>query len=120
RQRSCQRLWLFHTARASWQHGGREVALMPEPKSFALYVDDGVLDDLRQRLERTRWPDEPADGTDWKYGTDLGYLKGRVEYWATEFDWRRQEAALNAFPQYTAPVAGIDLHFVHVPGVGPS
>ena len=92
---------------------------MPEPKPFALHVDNTVLDDLRQRLDRARWPDEPPDATDWKYGTDLGYLKGLVEYWRTGFDWRRQEAALNAFPQFTAPVAGIDLHFLHVPGVGP-
>ena len=92
---------------------------MSAPEPFALRVDEAVLDDLRQRLERVRWPDEPPDAADWKYGTDLTYLKKLVHYWRTEFDWRKQEAALNAFPQYTAPVAGIEVHFLHVPGVGP-
>lgn len=93
---------------------------MSEPRPFALHVDEGVLDDLRQRLERVRWPDEPPDSADWQYGTDLTYLRRFVDYWRTAFDWRKQEAALNAFPHYTAAVAGIDLHFVHVPGVGPN
>ena len=93
---------------------------MPEPKPFALQVEQAVLEDLRSRLERARWPDEPPDATDWKYGTDLTYLKELVDYWRTGFDWRKQEAALNAFPQYTVPVAGIELHFLHVPGVGPN
>src|SRR5579864_6413037 len=95
-------------------------AHMPEPKPFALQVEQAVLEDLRSRLERARWPDEPPDATDWKYGTDLTYLKELVDYWRTGFDWRKQEAALNAFPQYTVPVAGIELHFLHVPGVGPN
>jgi pimeloyl-ACP methyl ester carboxylesterase len=89
---------------------------MPEPNPFALHVDDGILVDLRQRLERTRWADEPPDATDWRYGTDLAYLQGLVDYWRTSFDWRKQEAALNAFSQFTANVAGIDLHFIHVKG----
>lgn len=87
---------------------------------FELHVADDVLDDLRQRLMRTRWPDEPPGGTAWQYGTDLAYLRTLVEYWRTDFDWRAQEARLNAFPQFTAPVAGIDLHFLHVPGEGPA
>ncbi len=97
-----------------------EVHLISEPRPFALHVDQPVLDDLRQRLERTRWPDEPPGAADWKYGTDLAYLKQLVDHWRTGFDWRKQEAVLNTFPQYTAPLAGIDLHFWHVPGVGPN
>jgi microsomal epoxide hydrolase len=83
-------------------------------------VDDQVLDDLRQRLERTRWPDEPPHGQPWQFGTDRAYLQELVKYWQDGFDWRTQEAAFNEFPQYTAPVAGIDLHLLHVPGKGPA
>jgi pimeloyl-ACP methyl ester carboxylesterase len=92
---------------------------MPQPKPFSLHVGDEVLDDLQQRLGRARFPDVPPHGEAWQYGADVTYVQELVEYWRTRFDWRTQEAALNAFPQYTAPVAGIDMHFLHVPGVGP-
>src|SRR5262249_8326526 len=93
--------------------------LMSQPEPFTLHVADDVLDDLRRRLQHVRWPDEPphAQGT-WAYGTDLTYLQGLVGYWRDRFDWRQQEARLNAFPQYRVRVADIDLHFLHVPGVG--
>jgi pimeloyl-ACP methyl ester carboxylesterase len=92
---------------------------MVTPRSFVLNVSDTVLDDLRVRLERARWPDEAPDGAPWQYGTDLRYLRDLVTYWQQTFDWRAQEARLNTFKQYTAPVAGIDLHFIHEPGIGP-
>ena len=92
---------------------------MSGAQPFMLYVADTLLVDLRQRLERVRWPDEPPHGSAWQFGTDLHYLKQLVAYWRDGFDWRAQEARLNAFPQYTAPVAGIDLHFLHIPGQGP-
>jgi len=89
------------------------------PRSFQLHVSDEVLADLRARLNRVRWPDEARGAPAWQFGTDLGYLKTLVEYWRDGYDWRAEEAKLNAFPQYTASVAGITLHFLHVPGVGP-
>ena len=92
---------------------------MSRARPFTLHVADTLLADLHQRLERVRWPDEPPHGSAWQFGTDLSYLKGLVAYWRDGFDWRAQEARLNAWPQYTAPVAGIDLHFLHVPGQGP-
>jgi microsomal epoxide hydrolase len=92
---------------------------MTAPRPFTLHVADEVLDDLRQRLGRARFPDLPPHGEPWEYGADVTYLRELVAYWRDDFDWRRQEAALNAFPQYVASVAGIDLHFLHVPGVGP-
>jgi len=88
------------------------------PSPFRLHVSDDVLADLRDRLARTRFPDQ-APGAPWAYGADVAYLRDLVEYWRTRFDWREQEAALNAFPQFKAPVDGIDLHFLHVPGKGP-
>jgi microsomal epoxide hydrolase len=90
-----------------------------DPVPFTLHVPDADIADLRARLARTRWPDQ-APGEAWAYGTDLGYMRGLVDYWRTDFDWRAQEAALNAFPQFRVPLHGIDLHYLHVPGVGPA
>jgi microsomal epoxide hydrolase len=88
------------------------------PASFTLSVPEPDLSDLRERLARTRWPDR-APGEAWAYGTDVGYLRELAEYWRNGFDWRAQEAALNAFPQYTVELHGIRLHYLHVPGKGP-
>jgi pimeloyl-ACP methyl ester carboxylesterase len=93
------------------------MATRPEP--FTLRVPDEAIADLRERLARTRFPDQ-APGEPWAYGTDLGYLQQLVEYWRTAYDWRAAEMRLNAFPQYRAPLCGIDLHFLHVPGNGPA
>jgi microsomal epoxide hydrolase len=89
-----------------------------EPIPFKLHVPDADIADLRERLSRTRWPDQ-APGAPWAYGADVGYLQGLVDYWRTGFDWRAEEAALNGFPQFRVPLHGIDLHYLHVPGVGP-
>ncbi len=89
----------------------------PQPKPFRLQVPDAAIADLRERLARTRWPDEPPLAP-WSSGTSVAYLKALVEYWRNGFDWRAQEAKLNALPQYTVPIRGIDLHFIHVPGTG--
>ena len=88
------------------------------PRRFRLDVPDDVLDDLRARLDRVRWPDE-APGSGWSHGTELAYLRGLVEHWRTAYDWREQERSFNRLSQYTVPIGGVDLHFVHEPGVGP-
>ena len=92
--------------------------LRTTPKPFRLHVPDAVLDDLRERLRRTRWPDEIPD-SGWRYGSNRDYVRALVEHWRDGFDWRAQEARLNAFRQFRATVDGIDLHFIHEPGVGP-
>ena len=89
------------------------------PTPFVLHVEDRVLDDLRQRLARTRWPDE-APGPPWSTGSSVAYMKSLTEHWCSGFDWRAHEAALNRFRQFTVPLAGIDLHFIHEPGQGPA
>jgi pimeloyl-ACP methyl ester carboxylesterase len=86
---------------------------------FRLHVPDSAIDDLRGRLARTRFPDQ-APGAAWAYGTDVGYLERLVAYWHDHFDWRAAEARLNALPQFKAPLHGIDVHFLHVEGKGPS
>ena len=88
-------------------------------RPFTVNVPQPTLDDLRARLARTRWPDE-VDGAGWDYGANLAYMRELVQYWATRFDWRRHEQALNAFPQFRADVDGTGVHFIHVRGRGPA
>src|ERR1051326_8021350 len=73
------------------------------PEAFTLNVPDAAIADLRERLARTRFPDQ-APGAPWEYGTNVDYLRGLVEYWRTDFDWRAQEARLNAFPHFKVPL----------------
>jgi pimeloyl-ACP methyl ester carboxylesterase len=89
------------------------------PKSFTLQVPDADMEDLRERLARTRWPDEPPLAP-WSTGTSVSYAKALAEYWRSGFDWRAWEAKLNGFRQFTVPIDGIDLHFIHEPGRGPN
>ena len=89
------------------------------PKPFTLHVPDAEIAELRQRLARTRCPDEPP-GDPWSTGTSLLYMKGLADYWQTGFDWRAWEGKLNGFRQLTATVGGIDLHFIHEQGRGPN
>ena len=91
---------------------------MPDPKPFRIAVPDEVLADLRDRIARTRWPDEIAH-SGWDYGTNRAYLKELLDYWRDGFDWRAQEEKLNAFHHFLAEVDGLRLHFVHERGRGP-
>jgi pimeloyl-ACP methyl ester carboxylesterase len=87
-------------------------------RPFALTVPDAVLEDLRERLARTRLPDEPPLEP-WSTGTSVAYLQGLLKYWRDGYDWRAQEAMLNSFRQFSVPLAGIELHFIHEEGKGP-
>ncbi|HYW23617.1 MAG TPA: epoxide hydrolase [Terriglobales bacterium] len=86
---------------------------MSEIRSFRIDIPQSDLDDLRDRLTRTRWPDELPD-TGWTRGVPLGYLRELAEYWRTTYDWRRYEARLNEFPQFTTTIDGAGVHFLHV------
>jgi pimeloyl-ACP methyl ester carboxylesterase len=84
-----------------------------EVRAFHVDVPQEELDDLRRRLAATRWPDkETVD--DASQGVQLARLKELVDYWATDYDWRRAEAKLNALPQFTTEIDGLDIHFIHV------
>lgn len=85
---------------------------------FTITVAQSTLDDLRERLARTRWPDQVREA-DWDYGTNLDYLKALVAYWQNQFDWRAQEARLNQFAQFRAEIDGFGIHFIHERGQGP-
>jgi pimeloyl-ACP methyl ester carboxylesterase len=92
---------------------------MTEPVRFKLQIPDADIADLRERLARTRLPDQ-VPGEPWAYGTDVAYLRGLIDYWRDGFDWRAEEGALNAFPQFRVGIDGLDLHYLHVPGTGPN
>ena len=86
---------------------------MPSPEPFQIQASDEQLDDLRRRLNATRWPDaETVD--DWEQGIPLAYVQEVCAYWAEKYDWRAREARLNAFPQFRMPAGGLGIHFVHV------
>jgi pimeloyl-ACP methyl ester carboxylesterase len=89
-----------------------------ERRPFRLTVPDEAIADLRARLERARWPDEPPLPP-WSTGTSVAYLKDLARYWADGFDWRAWEAKLNSFRQFRVPLHGIDLHYLHEQGRGP-
>jgi pimeloyl-ACP methyl ester carboxylesterase len=80
---------------------------------FKVNIPQADLDDLRERLARTRWPGE-LPGIGWSRGVPLGYLQELAEYWRSSYDWRMHEARLNAFPQFTTEIDGQTIHFLHV------
>jgi len=80
---------------------------------YRIDIPQGALDDLRDRLGRTRWPDE-LPGVGWDLGVPLDYLKGLAEYWATTYDWRGQEKAMNEFAQFTTVIDDQNVHFLHM------
>ena len=88
-------------------------------QDFRIDVPESVLADLRKRLAGTRWP-EPLPGDAWERGASLQYLKELCAYWRTEYDWRKHEAALNAYPQFICKIDGVDIHFWHVRSKEPS
>jgi pimeloyl-ACP methyl ester carboxylesterase len=86
---------------------------------FKIDIPQATLDGLRERLARTRWPDE-VEGAGWDYGTNLDYLKSLVDYWQHAFDWRVQETMLNSFSHFRTDIDGLGIHFIHERGRGPN
>ena len=92
---------------------------MTSPKPFRVAVPEETLERIRAKVADYIWHYMPDDGG-WSYGANLDYMKELCAYWLDEFDWRAQEAVLNRFPQFTVPVEGIDIHFIHEKGSGPA
>ncbi|WP_413725303.1 epoxide hydrolase family protein [Sodalis sp. RH16] len=86
---------------------------------FTLRIAQSELSDLKLRLAATRWL-ESIDDDSWREGTSLNFMRHLVDYWRDSFDWRAQEARLNAFPHFIAGVDGQRIHFIHQRGKGPS
>jgi pimeloyl-ACP methyl ester carboxylesterase len=82
-------------------------------RPFRVRVSEQALTDLRRRLKATRWPDKETV-TDRSQGVQLASLQELVRYWSTGYDWRKVEAKLNALPQFTTNIDGVDIHFIHV------
>ncbi|MFI0447298.1 epoxide hydrolase N-terminal domain-containing protein [Actinomadura sp. 6N118] len=95
---------------------------MDEPQPFRIDIAQADLDELAERLARTRWPDQLPD-VGWSYGVERGYLTELVEHWRTGYDWREHEARLNEVPQFTTTIDGQQIHFLHArspePGATP-
>ncbi|MEU4427731.1 epoxide hydrolase [Actinoplanes sp. NPDC024001] len=91
---------------------------MSEIRPFRIEISEADLQDLRDRLHRTRWtPEIPGQG--WRRGVPVDYLRGLATYWADEFDWRAAEARINELPQFLTEVDGQTLHFAHVRSANP-
>ena len=82
-------------------------------RPFRIEISQTDIDDLRERLARTRWPDE-LSGAGWDYGIPLAQTRDLAKYWATVYDWRRHEMRLNEFPQFMTAIDGQNVHFIHV------
>ena len=93
------------------------VTAVRHPVAFKISIPQADLDDLRDRLSRTRWIDELGQGG-WEYGLSVSYLRELVHYWQHDFDWRAQEAAINTLSHYRTEVDGHRIHFIHERGQG--
>ncbi|MDH1440418.1 epoxide hydrolase [Pseudomonas sp. GD03722] len=82
-------------------------------EAFTVSVPERALEDLRRRLDLVRWPEQELVA-DWSQGAPLRKVRALVEYWRNDYDWRRCESALNAWPQFTTRIDGVDIHFLHV------
>ena len=84
-----------------------------EIRPFHVEFPEEALDDLRRRIAATRWPSKELV-PDRSQGVQLATLQELTRYWATDYDWRKAEAKLNALPQFTTEIDGVDIHFIHV------
>lgn len=96
----------------TWAQPSRQPASSTEVRPFKIHVDGVVLEDLKLRLARTRFPDQ-IEGSAWDYGVDLEYMKQLVRYWRTQYDWRAQEQRLNNFDHFVTTIDDLDIHFIH-------
>ena len=82
-------------------------------RPFHFEAPEAQLADLRRRVAATRWPDKETV-TDASQGVQLATMQKLARYWATDYDWRKCEARLNALPQFITEIDGLDIHFIHV------
>ena len=88
-------------------------------RPFTVSIPDSEIDDVKQRLARTRWPDPETVG-DWSQGVRVENARSLVDYWERGYDWRRFESELNRFPQFLTEIDGLDIHFIHVRSKNPN
>lgn len=83
-------------------------------RPFKINVPDDVLEDLNRRLDNTRMPSAPLEGTQFEYGFNSVTLKKVLNHWRTQYKWRERETMLNRFPQYKTQIQGLDIHYIHI------
>ena len=89
------------------------VGTATEIRPFHVEIPQEQIDDLRRRIEATRWPSKELVA-DRSQGVQLATLQELASYWTTDYDWRKCEAKLNALPQFTTEIDGVEIHFIHV------
>jgi pimeloyl-ACP methyl ester carboxylesterase len=102
-----------HTTLDAPAAASREAGSEDHIRPFRAHVSDADVTDLRRRLQATRWPDKETVA-DASQGAQLANLRELVRYWGTDYDWRKAETKLNAFPQFVTTIDGLDIHFIHV------
>ena len=93
--------------------GNVEVGVKVDIQPFKLSIPESDLEDLKRRLQATRWPNQETV-TDWSQGVPLNVLRELCDYWFNSYDWRRCEAWFNSYPQYKASIDGEEIHFLHI------
>ena len=92
---------------------------MSSVQPFIIDIPNSKLGQIRDRVSAYPWHEAPV-GSGWEYGTEINYMREFCDYWLKSFDWRTHEQAINRFPQFVSQVEGLDLHFIHEIGSGPS
>lgn len=88
-------------------------------QKFTIQIPDSDIKDLQLRLSMARWPSEGIDAS-WEKGVPVKYLKTITDYWLTKFDWRKEEAILNKFPQFISEIDGQNIHYIHIKSTKPN
>jgi len=101
------------TQSAVAERGSKQAAENTTIRPFHVNVPEPELTELRRRIHATKWP-ERETVTDATQGVQLATMQALARYWATEYDWRKIEAQLNALPQFITEIDGLDIHFIHV------
>lgn len=93
-------------------HAQNALATPAAIRPFKIHIPESVLDDLRHRLAKTRWPDQ-LPGTTWEYGADISKVRELAGYWQNGYDWRAEEARINRLDQFTTEIDGQTIYFIH-------
>jgi len=101
------------TQTSATQQSSEQAADKTAVRPFRVDVPEEDLTELRRRINATKWPDRETV-TDQSQGVQLATIQALARYWATEYDWRKCQARLNALPQFITEIDGLDIHFIHV------
>ena len=86
-------------------------------KPFKINISNKILEEIKTKVKNYPWHEMPNDGG-WEYGSNLDYMKDISKYWVNDFDWKKHEAEINKFSNFTSIVDNIEMHFIHEKGSG--